>query len=76
MHKSKGVPGGWQAASFTRHEAQANNQTCPKIDYEKAYDKDNLDFRGFGSKWINWIDMIAQNGTIGGKINGESVLYY
>lgn len=49
-----------------------------KIDYEKAYDRVNLDFvyevlelRGFGVRWINWIKSITQQGSIGVKINGE-----
>ena len=49
-----------------------------KIDYEKAYDKVNLDFlyemlalRGFGSKWIGWIKSITQGGSVGVKLNGE-----
>ena len=49
-----------------------------KIDYEKAYDKVNLNFlyemlalRGFGSKWIGWIKSITQGGSVGVKLNGE-----
>lgn len=49
-----------------------------KIDYEKVYDRANLDFvyevlelRGFGRKWINWIKSITQQGSTGVKINGE-----
>jgi hypothetical protein len=36
-----------------------------KLDYEKAYDRVNLDFlletlmsRGFGDKWVGWIKKI------------------
>ena len=48
-----------------------------KIDYEKAYDKVNLNFlfeisslRGSGSKWCCSIRYIATNGTVGAKLNG------
>uniref|UniRef100_A0A453STJ5 Uncharacterized protein n=1 Tax=Aegilops tauschii subsp. strangulata TaxID=200361 RepID=A0A453STJ5_AEGTS len=48
-----------------------------KLDYEKAFDKVNLDFlyevlekRNFGPRWINWIKQITQLGSIGVKING------
>jgi hypothetical protein len=47
-----------------------------KIDYEKAYDKVNLDFlyevlsaRGFSTKFIGMIRQITQNGSIGVKVN-------
>ena len=47
-----------------------------KLDYEKAFDKVNLDFleellraRGFGEKWIRWIHSITHGGSIGVKIN-------
>lgn len=49
-----------------------------KIDYEKAYDKVNLDFfyellalRGFGPKWLVWIRRLSQKGSVGVKLNGE-----
>jgi hypothetical protein len=47
-----------------------------KIDYEKAYDKVNLDFlyevlsaRGFSVKFIQMIRQITQNGSVGVKVN-------
>jgi hypothetical protein len=37
-----------------------------KLDYKKAYDKMNIEFlleilklRGFGERWINWIESIV-----------------
>lgn len=49
-----------------------------KIDYEKAYDKVNLDFvyemlalRGFGHMWLGWIKSLTQKGSVGVKLNGE-----
>lgn len=48
-----------------------------KLDYEKAFDKVNLDFlleilhkRGFGPSWIGWIKQITHQGSVGVKING------
>lgn len=47
-----------------------------KLDYEKAYDKVNLDFlgetlklRGFGNKLQSWIYKIVHQGSVGLKIN-------
>src|SRR4051812_36361989 len=47
-----------------------------KLDYEKAFDKVNLEFlaellriRGFGSKWLSWIQNITHGGSIGVKMN-------
>lgn len=49
-----------------------------KIDYEKAYDRVNLDFlfellalRGFGGRWLAWIKSVTLGGSVGVKINGE-----
>lgn len=43
-----------------------------KLDYEKAYDRANLDFlfeilatRGFSRKWIGWIESIVTGGSVG-----------
>jgi hypothetical protein len=43
-----------------------------KLDYEKAYDRANLDFlfeilatRGFSGKWIGWIESIVTGGSVG-----------
>ena len=47
-----------------------------KLDYEKSFDKVDLGFlldllkkRGFGDTWINWIQQITHNGSVGIKIN-------
>lgn len=47
-----------------------------KIDYEKAFDRVDLDFleellrkRGFGPKWISWIMQITHGGSVGVKLN-------
>jgi hypothetical protein len=47
-----------------------------KIDYEKAYDKVNLDFlyevlgaRGFSAKLIQMVKQVPQNGSVGVKVN-------
>jgi hypothetical protein len=47
-----------------------------KIDYEKAYDRVNLDFlyevlqlRGFGEKIISMIKQMTQGGSVGVKVN-------
>ena len=47
-----------------------------KIDYEKAYDKVNLDFlyeilklRDFGLVWIRLIKQVTSDGSVGVKVN-------
>lgn len=47
-----------------------------KLDYEKAFDRVDLDFlnnllklRGFDSKWLKWIWMITHQGSVGVKLN-------
>jgi hypothetical protein len=42
-----------------------------KLDSEKAYDKVNWDFlflslqnRGFGNKWMMWMHMVVEGGTV------------
>ena len=47
-----------------------------KLDYEKAFDKVDLDFlmkllelRGFGGKWTSWIQQLTHGGSIGVKLN-------
>jgi hypothetical protein len=49
-----------------------------KLDYEKAYDRVNLDFhfeilgtRGFGDKWIDWVKKIVLGGSVSIMVNGE-----
>jgi hypothetical protein len=49
-----------------------------KLDYEKAYDRVNLDFlveilksRGFGDNWIGWIKDIVFGGSVSVLANGE-----
>lgn len=43
-----------------------------KLDYEKAYDRVDLDFlfeilesRGFGDKWIRWLKQVVIGGSVG-----------
>jgi hypothetical protein len=47
-----------------------------KLDYEKAFDKVDLDFmadllkkRGFGSKWLLWMQQLTHNDSVGVKLN-------
>jgi hypothetical protein len=49
-----------------------------KLDYEKAYDRVNLDFlfgvlrtRGFSETWLAWIRMLVLNGAVNVMANGE-----
>ena len=49
-----------------------------KLDFEKAFDKVNLDFledllkfRGFGERWTQWIKQITHGGSIGVKVNNS-----
>jgi hypothetical protein len=49
-----------------------------KLDYEKAYDRVNLDFlleilesRGFGETWIGWIKKVVLGGLVSILANGE-----
>jgi hypothetical protein len=49
-----------------------------KLDYEKAYNRVNLDFlieilesRGFGETWIGWIKKIIFGGSVSILANGE-----
>jgi hypothetical protein len=49
-----------------------------KLDYEKAYDRVNLDFllenlrlRGFSEKWIGWIKSVIFGGSVSVVVNGE-----
>jgi hypothetical protein len=67
------------------HEiVHSNHKTKPprmviKLDYEKAYDRVNLDFlmeilrsRGFGDKWIEWIKkVVIGGGLVRVMANGE-----
>jgi hypothetical protein len=53
-----------------------------KLDYEKAYDRVNLDFffefleaRGFGSKCIMWIMQLVVGGYVGITSNGEDRIF-
>jgi hypothetical protein len=48
-----------------------------KLDYEKAYDRVNLDFlfeiskiRGFSETWIDWIKMVVLGGSVSVMANG------
>jgi hypothetical protein len=49
-----------------------------KLDYEKTYDRVNLDFlletlmsRGFGDKWVGWIKKIIIGGSVSILANGD-----
>jgi hypothetical protein len=49
-----------------------------KLDYEKAYDRVNIDFlleilssRGFGERWVRWIRAIVMGGSVSVLANGE-----
>jgi hypothetical protein len=49
-----------------------------KLDFEKAYDKVNWDFlflclqnRGFGKKWLMWMHMVVEGGTVSVRINNQ-----
>jgi hypothetical protein len=49
-----------------------------KLDYEKVYDRVNLDFlfevlstRGFSGTWIDWIKMLVVGGSVSVMSNGE-----
>jgi hypothetical protein len=49
-----------------------------KLDYEKAYDRVNIDFlfeilkiRGFSETWIDWIKMVVLGGSVSVMANGE-----
>jgi hypothetical protein len=48
-----------------------------KLDFEKSFDKiehcsilEILKARGFGKRWIMWIDMILNSGTSAILVNG------
>lgn len=54
-----------------------------KLDFEKAYEKINLDFlleyhrnRGFGETWCGWIKKILYDGTVCIKLNNEKGPYF
>ena len=54
-----------------------NSGLVLKLDYEKAFDKVNLDFlieilekRNFNPLWVTWIKQVTHMGSVGVKING------
>jgi hypothetical protein len=54
-----------------------------KLDYEKAYDRVNLDFlfdilkaRNFNPTWINWMKKILIGGSVGVNLNGEESSFF
>jgi hypothetical protein len=62
------------------HSVHSTNQQglVLKLDYEKAFDKVDLDFlaellqaRGFGEKWRFWMHNITHRGSVGVKINNS-----
>jgi hypothetical protein len=64
----------------TIHSLQKNKEpgVIIKLDYEKAYDRVNLDFlfeilkmRGFGESCTNWIRKIVIGGSVSVMANGE-----
>jgi hypothetical protein len=49
-----------------------------KLEYERSYDRVNLDFlieilrsRGFGERWIRWIQDIVFGGSVSVLANGN-----
>lgn len=54
-----------------------------KLDYEKAYDRVDLDFlieildsRGFCPTWISWIQKLSRGGSVGVTLNGEDSRFF
>jgi hypothetical protein len=54
-----------------------------KLDYEKAYDRVNLEFlfdllkaRNFNPTWINWVKKILTGGSVGVNLNGEESSFF
>jgi hypothetical protein len=54
-----------------------------KLDYEKAYDRVNIDFlfeilstRGFSKRWISWIEHIVKGGPVGVTLNGHDGSFF
>jgi hypothetical protein len=54
-----------------------------KLDYEKAYDRVDLDFlfeilktRNFSSKWINWMECVVKGGSVGVTLNGQDSSFF
>jgi hypothetical protein len=54
-----------------------------KLDYEKDYDKVNLDFlfeilttRGFCSRWIGWVESLIKGGSVGVILNGQESSFF
>lgn len=54
-----------------------------KLDYEKAYDRVNLDFlieiletRGFSPIWIKWLQKLIRGGSVGVTLNGNDSKFF
>ena len=67
------------------HSIMGSNQpgVILKLDYEKAYDRVNLDFlfevlrtRNFSQTWINWIEQLVKGGSVGVNLNGEERKFF
>jgi hypothetical protein len=72
------------AAHEIIHEVAHSDQAgfVFKLDYEKAYDKVNREFlikmmsdRGFSQRWISIIKTLLDNGSVGVRLNDETVTF-
>lgn len=64
------------------HSSKKNGLVL-KLDYEKAFEKVNLEFleellkiRGFGGRWIHWINQITHGGSVGLKLNNLGIGFF
>jgi hypothetical protein len=67
------------------HSVSGNNERgiVLKLDYEKAYDRVDIDFlleilqaRNFNRTWIGWIRKIITGGSVGVNLNGEESAFF
>jgi hypothetical protein len=54
-----------------------------KLDYEKSYDRVDLDFlfeiiktRGLNSRWVDWIEKVVKGGSVGVTLNGNDSSFF